>query len=160
MYKRILLAYDGSREGLIALREGALLAKRCKAQVFLLSVLPETEGLRMAEGVYGDVVGRQIDAYKELLERGAAVARQLGLEPVTRLVVGEPAPQIGAFAREVRADLVVLGHRRQNLLQRWWSGGTGAYISDHVNCSVLIGRNPISDEAFEAELEKTSSSRL
>ena len=38
MYKRILLAYDGSREGLVALREGALLAKRQGARVFLLSV--------------------------------------------------------------------------------------------------------------------------
>jgi len=158
MYKRILLAYDGSREGIIALREGALLAKRCGAQVFLLSVLPETEGLRMAEGVYGDVVGQQIASYKTLLARGVSVLKRLGLEPVARLVVGEPAPQIGAFANDVGADLVVLGHRRQNLLQRWWSGGTGAYISDHVRCSVLIGRNPISDEAFEAELE--SSERL
>jgi nucleotide-binding universal stress UspA family protein len=158
MYKRILLAYDGSREGIIALREGALLAKRCGAQVFLLSVLPETEGLRMAEGVYGDVVGQQIASYKTLLARGVAVLKRLGLEPVAKLVVGEPAPQIGAFANDVGADLVVLGHRRQNLLQRWWSGGTGAYISDHVRCSVLIGRNPISDEAFEAELE--SSERL
>jgi nucleotide-binding universal stress UspA family protein len=155
MYKRILLAYDGSREGIVALREGALLAKRCGAQVFLLSVLPETEGLRMAEGVYGDVVGQQIASYKTLLARGVSVLKRLGLEPVAKLVVGEPAPQIGAFANEVHADLVVLGHRRQNLLQRWWSGGTGAYISDHVRCSVLIGRNAISDEAFEAELENS-----
>jgi nucleotide-binding universal stress UspA family protein len=28
MYRRILLAYDGSIEGRVALREGALLAKR------------------------------------------------------------------------------------------------------------------------------------
>ena len=34
MYKRILLAYDGSLEGRTALREGALLARQCGAQVF------------------------------------------------------------------------------------------------------------------------------
>ena len=39
MYKRILLAYDGSLEGRTALREGALLARQCDAEVFLLSVL-------------------------------------------------------------------------------------------------------------------------
>jgi hypothetical protein len=54
----------------------------------------------------------------------------------------------------VGADLVVLGHRKQNLIQRWWSGGTGAYISEHVTCSVLIGRNAISDEDFEAALRQ------
>ena len=35
MYKRILLAYDGSVEGRTALREGALLARQCGAEVFL-----------------------------------------------------------------------------------------------------------------------------
>jgi nucleotide-binding universal stress UspA family protein len=156
MYDRILLAFDGTREGAIALREGALLAKRCRAKVYLLSVLPETEGVRMAEGVYGDVVGQQVEGYKALLARAVTVLKQLGLDPVAKLVVGEPAPQIGAYARAVKADLVVLGHRRQNLLQRWWSGATGAYISDHVTCSVLVGRNPVSDEAFEAELHDSA----
>ena len=153
MYERILLAYDGTREGLIALREGALLAKRFGARVFLLSVLPESPGARLAEGLSADVVGQQLTSYKALLARGVEVLTQLGLEPVARLVVGEPAPQIGAYAAEIGADLVVLSHRRQNLIQRWWSGSTGAYISDNVNCSVLIGRNEISDEAFAAELQ-------
>jgi nucleotide-binding universal stress UspA family protein len=155
MYSRILLAFDGSREGAIALREGALLAKQCGAKVFSLCVLPETEGVLMAEGVYGDVVSQQMDEYRGILARGIAVLKRLGVEAVAKLVVGEPAPCIGKYAKEVKADLVVLGHRRQSLLQRWWSGGTGAYISDHVACSVLIARNPISDEAFEAELVKS-----
>ena len=40
MYKRVL--YDGSLEGRTALREGALLARQCGAQVFLLAVLVDT----------------------------------------------------------------------------------------------------------------------
>ena len=157
MYKRILLAYDGSREGLVALREGALLAKRFSAQVVLLSVLPNLAGVSLDEGVWGDAVGQQIDAYKAILARGLAVAKQLGLTPVGRLVVGEPAPQIGAFAAEISADLVVIGHRRHNALERWWAGATGAYVSDHVTCSVLIGCNAISDEAFATELNVSES---
>ncbi len=153
MYTRILLAYDGSREGIIALREGALLAKRCGAQVFLLSVLPASSGLQMAEGVYPGAVNQQIESYKALLARGVAVLKKLGLEPEAKLVVGEPAPQIGAFAKEIGADLVVLGHQRQSLMQRWWSGANGGYVSEHVGCSLLIGRKTISDEAFEAELQ-------
>ncbi len=154
MYQRILLAYDGSREGLIALREGALLARRCEAKVFLLSVLPETGGTRMAENVYGGAVAQQVDTYRALLARGVEALRGMGFDPVARLAIGDPSPQIGAFAREVAADLVVLGHRRRNLISRWWSGDTGAWVTDHVDCSVLVGRNPVSDEAFEAELHK------
>lgn len=152
MYRRILLAYDGTREGMIALREGALLAKRCDARVFLLSILPETAGLVMGQNPSGLLADSQMTTYKALLARGVEALTQLGLEPVAKLVIGEPALLIGAFAKEVRADLVVLGQRKMSVLQRWWSGATGAYVSDHVNCSVLIGRNAITDEAFEAAL--------
>jgi nucleotide-binding universal stress UspA family protein len=153
MYQRILLAYDGSREGLIALREGALLARRCNAKVFLLSVLSPVAALTTAEGVYTDMTGEQIAGHKALLQRGVEVARQMGLDPESRLEMGEPAPRIGAVANEIRADLVVVGHRKQNALERWWSGATGAYVSDHVRCSVLIACNGISDEAFQKEVD-------
>jgi nucleotide-binding universal stress UspA family protein len=158
MYKKILLAYDGSREGLVALREGALLAKACGAQVFLLSVVSSSElAVATVDGLHVDVAQEQLAAYGVLLERGVAVAERLGLNPVAKLVTGEPTAQIGAFAEEIEADLVVLGHRRKNLLQRWWSGASGAYITDQVRCSVLIGRRAISDEAFEAELQSISA---
>ncbi len=39
MYKKVLLAYDGSVEGRRALREGAKLAQLCRAEVFLLAVV-------------------------------------------------------------------------------------------------------------------------
>jgi nucleotide-binding universal stress UspA family protein len=153
MYKHILLAYDGSREGLVALREGALLAKQCGAKVYLLSVLPETAGVIMASSAGGDVVGQQVETYKSLLGRGLEVLRRLGLEPVGKLVIGEPAPQIAAIANETAVDLIVLGHRHHNAVARWFSESTSDYVRNHVPCSVLIGCNAISDEAFEAQLQ-------
>jgi nucleotide-binding universal stress UspA family protein len=153
MYKTILLAFDGSEEGARALREGALLAKACGASVVLLSVVPESGGVVMAEGVQGGVVAQLIESHKGLLERGCTRLRQLGCEPTPRLEVGEPAPTIGAVAHEVKADLVVVGHRKQNFLSRWWSGSTDAYLSDHVGCSVLVSCKAISDEEFEARLQ-------
>jgi nucleotide-binding universal stress UspA family protein len=154
MFKHILLAYDGTAESVMALREGALLAKSCGAKVFLLSVIPLTSGVQMAEGMFGGVVGHQIDSYKELLEHAVARLKLLGFQPAARLVRGEPAPIIGAVAKEIGADLVVVGHRQQTLLSRWWSGSTHAYLSDYIRCSLLIARNPMSDEAFETELRK------
>jgi len=32
------------------------------------------------------------------------------------------------------------------------SGSTGAYLSDHIPCSLLLSRSEISDEAFEAAM--------
>ncbi len=157
MYKRILLAYDGSREGLVALREGALLARSCGAKVFLLSVVQPAAGVPIGEGVYTDPIGERVEGHQALLATGVSVAKQLGLDVESKIAMGEPAPQIGSFANEIGADLVVLGHRRQNALARWWSGGTGAYVSDHVKCSVLIASNAISDADFQAEIDKTKA---
>jgi len=152
MYERVLLAYDGTLEGAVALREGAIIAREHGAQVFLLSVVPDSGGVRMAEGVHGGAVAQHVDRYRELLERGVSRLSQFGMTPVARLVMGDPARAIGAFAKEVGADLVVVGHHRRSMLERWWSGPAGAYISDFISCSLLIARNAVSDEAFEARM--------
>jgi nucleotide-binding universal stress UspA family protein len=157
MYKKVLLAYDGSLEGAVALREGAILAKRCGAEVFLLSVVPHLAGLQVAEGVHGGVVAHELDRYREVLARGVDRLTKLGFKPVSKLAVGDPARVIGEFAKEVKADLVVVGHRKRSLLERWWSGDAGGYISDHIGCSLLIARNAVTDAAFEGELTTTAT---
>jgi len=157
MYDRVLLAYDGSLEGAIALREGAILARQHGAAVFILSVVPDSSSVRMAEGVHGGALAQHVDRYREVLDRGVERLTRLGMQPVAKLVMGDPARAIGLFAREVRADLVVVGHQRRNMLERWWSGPTGAYISDHIHCSLLIARNAVSDEAFEKAMAGETS---
>ncbi len=150
MYKRILLAADGSREGLLALREGALLAAAYQSTVYLLVIDRETPGTRMADGV--NPLPRETDRDR-LLELGLSRLSRLGVAASGAACAGEPAEIIGRVATRFEPDLVVLGHRRQSLLDRWWSGSTGAYIVDYVNCSVLVARNSISDEDFEARLQ-------
>jgi nucleotide-binding universal stress UspA family protein len=154
LYKRIVLAYDGSREGRTALREGALLALRCKAQIYLLSVVAGATGLRMAESVSAGAIVQCEEGYRDVLDEGVERLKTLGFSPVAKLVTGEPVQEIAAFAQEVGADLVVVGHRRQSMLSRWWSGSSGAYLIDHVKCTVLVARNLIGDEAFQAELAR------
>jgi len=156
MYQRILLAYDGTAEGALALREGALLARQCCAQIVLLAVVPESSGTRLAEGVYGGAVAQQIDTYKDLLAGAVGWLEARGYAPVAKLVVGEPAPVIGAVAKEVDADLVVVSHHHQGFLSRWWSGSTDSYLSDHLGCTLLIARNPLTEDAFDAATHATA----
>lgn len=157
MYRTVLLAYDSSLEGARALREGALIARACGARVVLLSVVPNTAGLQMAEGVYGGCVAQQLESYKDLLKRATAWLEARGFQPTARIAIGEPAPMIGKVAREVEADLVVVGHHRTKFLARWWSGSTNAYLCDTVGCSVLIASNSLTDEAFDASLQRMSA---
>ena len=156
MYKNILLAYDGSREGALALREGALLARTCGAKVILLSVVPNaTAAAEFSAGVGGTLVDH-IGGFKDQLKQAAAWMTERGFEPIPRLVMGDPAQSIGAVAKEISADLVVVGHGHRNFLSRWWTGSTKAYLSDHVGCSILIACNPTSDDAFESMQRDTA----
>jgi nucleotide-binding universal stress UspA family protein len=159
VYKRIILAYDGSREGRTALREGALMARRFTCKVFLLSVVAETPGVRIGEAAYAGAVSTAYEAYKALFDEAMTRLRELGFDPEGRMVTGEPAEEIAAYAAEVGADLVVVGHRKKGLLERWWSGQTGAYLSDHLRCSLLIARNAVSEEDFYAALGETAASK-
>jgi membrane fusion protein (multidrug efflux system) len=152
VYQRILLAYDGSIEGRTALREGALLARRFGARVFVLSVIREAAGTKLGEGVGGGGIAQQRVEYERVLEEGMARLEALGFPASGKLVIGEPAREIGAYAEQVKADLVVVGHRRQSAVGRWWSGPSGAYLSDHIGCSLLVCRNIIDDQQFAALL--------
>lgn len=153
MYERVVLAYDGTREGRTALREGALLAKRCDAAVYLLCVVAETPGVRLGEAAHAGAIAHTQDTYGALFDEAMARLAALGFAAEGQVVQGEPAEAIANYARKVRADLVVVGHRRQSLLERWWSGSSGAYLVDHLGCSLLVARNVISDEAFASEIE-------
>jgi len=152
VYQRIVLAYDGSIEGRTALREGALLARRYGAQVFVLSVIREAAGTKLGEGVGGGGVAQQREDYERVLQEGMARLAALGFQASGKLVIGEPAREIAAYAEQVRADLVVVGHRRQTAIGRWWSGPSGAYLSDHIRCSLLVCQNIIDDDHFAALL--------
>ena len=52
------------------------------------------------------------------------------------------------MAAEVSADLVVVGHRQQGALARWWRGSVGAYLMDHLQCSLLVGRLEVGEETL------------
>ncbi|HEX4181505.1 MAG TPA: universal stress protein [Caulobacteraceae bacterium] len=150
MYKRILLASDLSRESLVALREGALIARAYEAKVFLLIVDPETYGSRLGDSVHPRPLNGEPAA---LLELALSRLTRLGVSATGEAVIGEPTPLISAAARRFQADLVVVGHRRQSLFDRWWSGSSGAYLADSVNCSLLIARDVVSDAELEARID-------
>jgi nucleotide-binding universal stress UspA family protein len=84
MYKKVLLAYDGSIEGRRALREGAKLAQLCRAEVFLLAVV-EITSVASLEGGLAIPIDEQIANYKAILAEGVERLKALGFSPTARL---------------------------------------------------------------------------
>ena len=84
MYKKVLLAYDGSVEGRRALREGAKLAQLCGAEVFLLAVV-EVSSIMTPEAGLTIPIDEQMENYKAILAEGVKRLEELGFSPTARV---------------------------------------------------------------------------
>jgi nucleotide-binding universal stress UspA family protein len=149
MYSNFLLAFDGTREGREALREATGLAKRVGAKVHLLSVVHLSPGELMAEsGFAGGVLDYAEAQTRLILDEGIALLQGDGLEAAGTLSRGgDPARDIAEVARQVGADLIVIGHREQGTLARLWHGSVGQQLLAHAPCSVLIAIAPPAERA-------------
>ena len=147
MYRKVLLAFDGSIEGRRALREGAKLAQLCRAEVFLLAVVEPSFGATLEGGV-AILMDDQTAAYKAILAEGVERLKAMGFSPTARLGVGAAGQEIAGVAEEIGANLVVVGHRPTGPLARWWFGSVGTYLIKHLHCSVLVAQTEISDDQF------------
>jgi nucleotide-binding universal stress UspA family protein len=148
MYKKVLLAYDGSIEGRRALREGAKLAQLCHAEVFLLAVVETASSVATLEGGVVIPIDDQIATYKAILAEGVERLKTMGFSPTARLGMGDAGHVITEVAHEIDANLVVVGHRPQGPLARWLFGNVGTYLVKHLRCSVLVAQTEISDDQF------------
>lgn len=151
MYRRVLLCYDGSRTGRLALQEGADLAQACGAEVHLLAVLRQSAETAIAEAMCpGELFSEEARVVREILDEGVARLSASGLRAQGHLAVGEPVARIVEMASTVGADLIILGHRNRSRFARWWQGSVNAPLLESAPCSVLVvtkADNPSRPEA-------------
>jgi len=143
MFKKILVAYDGSPESGRALIVGVELAKSLKADlstVYVFEKLPAYAVGYMDIGVTGAtvVLPRQVSQYYRKLQVNAQeAARQQGIALNTELVEGDEVKAIVECVQRTRTDLLVLGiPRRYGLFSRLWNHTTHD-LSQHVASSIL-----------------------
>lgn len=148
MFNKILLAYDGSAEYRAALRQGAELAQFCGADVHLLAVITSSSALPDAGGVNtADLVSQEQREIREFLEDGVERLRRRGIKADGRIGYRDPVDEIAATAREIGADLIVVGHRRRKTIERWWRKSTSKNLLAVAPCSVLVATLQPEDEA-------------
>lgn len=140
MFQVIAFAYDGSAESQDMLEEGIALALRFGARCHLVAVVPPWPPMALAAGAMPEGAAEEQRSWAEAtLESGLAKLRQAGLEATGKVKVWEePAEAIGTFAREVGADLVIVGHHQRSAISRWWRSSVGHSLMDHLSCSLFI----------------------
>jgi nucleotide-binding universal stress UspA family protein len=143
MYRKILMAYNGSKEGRTALIECAEIASFTHAETHLLAVAGMPSSMFLTEGFLPEeLLEEEKKRTQQILEEGVAQLTQQGYTVAGHLAVGEPVEEICRAANELKVDLIVLGHRQKtSFAARWWKGSVGASILDYSPCSVLIARH-------------------
>jgi nucleotide-binding universal stress UspA family protein len=137
MYQNILLAYDGSPDGREALAQAERLASACGAAVRLVAIIDPSENMLIVEGM-SFIPDNQRFVTQSVLDAGVKRLRGAGCSATNEVKYGKPAEQIVLSAREMSADLIVVGHRDQGMLARWLNGSVGESILHHPPCSVLV----------------------
>lgn len=140
MYKRILLAYDGSDAGQKALLDCKELAQWSQSEVYLIAVMPSAMSFVGLEGGVYDVEleEREKKKYQSVLEDGLHRLAEAGWEAKGEVLVGEAVDEISKSARKISADLIVVGHKHlESWAARWWRGSVSGALIEHAPCSVL-----------------------
>ena len=139
MYRKILVAYNGTSESRSALYECVRLAPSPSAEIHLLAVVHISSYLMGEEYVPEDAFAVEEQKMKQELTEGHALMTAAGLNVIEHLEVGEPVNVIGKLAEELGIELVIVGHpRHQSWAMRWWRGSTDALLVEKVRCSLLV----------------------
>ncbi|MFQ3458545.1 universal stress protein [Bradyrhizobium sp. UFLA01-814] len=142
MYQRILLAFDGSADGREALAQAQGLALSCGATVHLLAIVDRTESMPIGEAMSFVVSDAQRLAVQAVIDEGVRRLHHAGCSTMGAMKYGRPSEQIVLAARDMNADLIVIGHRDQGTLARWLNGSVGETILHKPPCSVLVAVKP------------------
>jgi nucleotide-binding universal stress UspA family protein len=144
MYTRILLAYDGTESGQQALLNCRDLAQWSRAELFLVAVMPAATAYVPVEGGYYEGAPTERDEeerrkYDGILADGLRQLEDAGHKASGEVLVGDAVDEITRHARQINADLIIVGHRHlDSWAARWWRGSTARALIEHAHCSVLV----------------------
>jgi nucleotide-binding universal stress UspA family protein len=136
MYKRILLAIDGSEHSERATDQAASLAELSGASIKIVYVADYSKAMN-------DVLHTQSKEDLDLARREKLLPFEekleaLGISFSVKILHGEPGPAIVDYANSSNADLVVIGSRGLNALQEMVLGSVSHKVVKRADCPVLI----------------------
>lgn len=148
MYKRILMAYDGTELGQKVLLECQDLMQWTGAALTLVAVMPHYTDFISAESGFYDPTSaeREKELHKRSMEQGLQALESglkklgaAGFKATGEVLVGETIDQICKQADKIEADLIIVGHKHlDGWAARWWRGSSTSSLVEHARCSVLV----------------------
>jgi nucleotide-binding universal stress UspA family protein/uncharacterized membrane protein YfcA len=135
-FERFLVASDGSEFSAAAVREAIGMARKCGAEVHVMSLL--------ATGVEHEALGeailkQEMETAQAHLDEIKGLADAAGVTCETHLIHGQTVDrEIVDLADRLKADVIVMGRRGRRGLARMMLGHATAQVIGQAHCNVLV----------------------
>lgn len=157
LFKRILVAFDGSAYSELALQHADALAGALKAKLSVVYVVPDLTQLYLSAGrawMFADQAQLQAQLSQEqarLREQGEFILKEATkrcehstqvhtiLREAGRSLIGE---RIREVADEIKADLIVMGTHGHTGLRKFLLGSVAEDVAQQAHQPILLVRNP------------------
>ena len=140
MFKKILLAYDGSGGAKAALKVGIGLAKSLGAELQSISVEEELPHYAATMGEVQDAKERVDEYFRVLTKEARDQAALAGVELQTAIRQGHEVEIIVNYAKEGGFDLLLAGYHGHSRIFERVMGSTAQSIIRLSPCSVLLAK--------------------
>ena len=137
MYRKILIANDGSEGAAKALATAIGLARRLKATLHMVSV----EEMPRFPATLDEVVEEKQEAnriFDRVVERARVQAKAAHVKLEIHVVAGHAVPMIVELVERERCDLLVIGFMGHSALYNRLIGSTTDRLVELAPCSVLV----------------------
>ena len=146
MFKTIVVGTDGSESAGVAVQHATELAKLTGGTLHIVFAYRPLalSGVALAAGAGAATVDIQLvnqgiaTETEQICENAASSARREGVAVVVHPIPGEPADALVGVAKDVGADVVVVGNRGMSGPRRFVLGSVPNKVSHHCPCSLLI----------------------
>jgi nucleotide-binding universal stress UspA family protein len=140
LFRRILIAVDGSEHSYNALKVGIDLVKRYSAEVILLNVIKPYFEDPLFPPLNETTVDNIEDSHQKMLSKMANEVKTVNpdLKISKKLISGRPAETIVEFAEKQGVDLIVVGSRGLGGIKEFILGSVSDRVADQAHCPVLI----------------------
>jgi nucleotide-binding universal stress UspA family protein len=141
MFKKLLVAYDGSNDSRKALEIALELSRKFDSEVHMLTII---EQLPHYAATIGEVKEALAEITKEIEKRQTLAceeAREQGVEIKCRILPGHEVEAIIAYAQKGMFDALLLGRKGQSAILHTRSGSTAVQISTHAPCTVILAQS-------------------
>lgn len=135
MFKKILLATDGSKNSKAAAAKAIHLSTKFKCPLLVVSIIDVTDEFK---AIASDLEEKMAVSAKSFVNNVIKQAEKAGVKAQGIVRSGEPYVQITKIAKKKKADLIVMGTHGRTGIKRLLMGSVTSGVIGHTTSAVLV----------------------